>query len=109
MSKLGGAAICAAIALAVRVQAQDTGYAPQGEQIPGPKNATAAEGHCCARGREAPLTEDDQRGWLEDLRQFRHERLIRAGYKDDEYRRKELDWTKRAYVQPQVMIEDRYL
>jgi iron(II)-dependent oxidoreductase len=103
------AAVCAAALCGPAMLGQDTAYAPQGEQIPGPKNPAATEGHCCAQGREAPLTAADQRAWLDDLRQFRRERLIRAGFKDDDYRRKELDWTKRAFIQPQVMIEDRFL
>ncbi len=97
-----------AVVCAVGVFAQDTRHVPQGEQIPGPGNPAAAIEHCCARGGEAAGTEQAQRDWLDDMRHFRRERLIRAGYDDAEYRRPELAWTQRAFIQPQMMIHDRY-
>ncbi|MFX5956990.1 hypothetical protein ABTF01_21575, partial [Acinetobacter baumannii] len=33
----------------------------------------------------------------------------RLGYDDAQYRRPELQWTQRSFVQPQVMVEDRLL
>ena len=70
--------------------AQDARYAPQGDQIPGPP--TPAEFST----------------WLNDIRHWRAERLIRAGYSSKEYERPELAWSQRDYVQPQMMIEDRF-
>jgi formylglycine-generating enzyme required for sulfatase activity len=69
---------------------QDTKYRAEGEQIPGPA---------------APA---DQRSWLEDVRQWRREHLIRIGYSGAEYDRPELKWTQRNFVQPQMMVEERY-
>ena len=46
--------------------------------------------------------------WLADIRAWRAERLVRIGYRDDEYRRSEFQWTQRNFIAPQVMVEDRY-
>jgi iron(II)-dependent oxidoreductase len=71
---------------------QDTHFEPQGDQIPGPvANDPAA-----------------QKAWLADMRQWRRERRIRAGFDDSEYKRPELLWTQRNFVSPQAMVEDRY-
>ena len=59
--------------------AQDARYAPQGDQIPGPP--TPAEFST----------------WLNDIRHWRAERLIRAGYSSKEYERPELAWSQRDW------------
>ena len=70
--------------------AQDTGYPAKGAQIPGP--ATSA----------------DFPKWLADLKHWRMERRIRIGYDDSEYLRPQLEWTQSSFIQPQMMIHDRY-
>ena len=70
--------------------AQDTAYTPQHEQIPG------------------PLTPSAFAAWLRDIHHWRRERLIRIGYDGAQYDRPELKWTQSSFVQPQMMIEDRY-
>lgn len=69
--------------------AQDTQYPADGSQLPGPGSG-------------------EHQAWLNDLRQWRRERLIRMGYDDAEYRRPELLWTQRNFIQPQMMAEERY-
>src|SRR5438876_2581898 len=96
------------VLLAVPLRPQDTEYAPQGEQIPGPHNATEATDHCCARTGQAPVSVSAWQAWLADLQHYRRERLIRAGYRSEQYDRAELKWTQKAFIQPQMMIEDRY-
>ena len=96
------------VLLAVPLRPQDTEYAPQGEQIPGPHNATEATDHCCARTGQAPVSRSAWQAWLADLQHYRRERLIRAGYHSEQYDRAELKWTQKAFIQPQMMIEDRY-
>src|SRR6476646_6399899 len=49
------------------IRAQDTQFPAQGSQIPGPEQGAAARA-----------------AWLADLTRWRHERLIRIGYHDDE-------------------------
>src|SRR5579863_5764616 len=72
------------------LSAQDARYAPQGDQIPGPTNPAEFS------------------SWLSDIRHWRDERLIRIGYRGTEYERPEFAWAQRDFVQPQMMIEDRY-
>ena len=43
-----------------------------------------------------------------DIRHWRMERRIRIGYDDREYARPELQWTQSSFIQPQMMIHDRY-
>src|SRR5580692_12403884 len=70
--------------------AQDTGHRPKENQIAGPRDA------------------GDYDAWLRDLKMWRAERLTRMGYNDAEYRRPELQWAQRDFVQPQMMCEERY-
>ena len=46
--------------------------------------------------------------WITDVRHWRRERLIRIGYDGSQYERPELKWTQSSFIQPQMMIEDRY-
>jgi formylglycine-generating enzyme required for sulfatase activity len=73
-----------------RVCAQDTAYPPRGSQIPGPSTKA-----------EFPK-------WLADLQHWRMEQRIRIGYNGSEYDRAELKWTQSSFIQPQMMIHDRY-
>jgi gamma-glutamyl hercynylcysteine S-oxide synthase len=70
--------------------AQDTVYTPQNEQIPGPPSPSAFA------------------SWLRDIQHWRRERLIRIGYDGSQYDRPELKWAQSSFMQPQMMIEDRY-
>ena len=96
------------MAMAGWLFAQDTKYPPQREQIPGPANPTAASDHCCAVGGERPISNAAWKDWLDEIDHWRKERLIRIGYEGSQYDRPELKWTQRAFVQPQMMAEDRY-
>ncbi|HZT29595.1 MAG TPA: SUMF1/EgtB/PvdO family nonheme iron enzyme [Bryobacteraceae bacterium] len=77
-------------ALAVGLWAQDSRYSPQNEEIPGPPSPA------------------DFPAWLADIQHWRFERRIRMGYDDAQYRRPELLWAQSSFVQPQMMVEDRY-
>jgi formylglycine-generating enzyme required for sulfatase activity len=70
--------------------AQDTRYAPQGEQFPGPPAKT------------------DTAAWLKELKQYREERRVRAGLSGEMYDRPEFGWAQSSFMQPQSMVEDRY-
>jgi len=70
--------------------AQDTAYPPLHSQIPG------------------PATQADFAKWLADVKHWRMERRIRMGYEDSEYSRPQLVWTQSCFIQPQMMIHDRY-
>ncbi|UZW60428.1 SUMF1/EgtB/PvdO family nonheme iron enzyme [Lysobacter enzymogenes] len=46
--------------------------------------------------------------WIEELKDWRREHLVRIGYDDAHYRRPELQWAQRNFVHAQMMVEDRY-
>jgi formylglycine-generating enzyme required for sulfatase activity len=71
--------------------AQDTKYPPQGQQFPGPP------------------TKADTNDWLSEMQHYRLERRIRAGLDGKLYQRPELKWAQSSFIQPQAMVEDRYL
>src|ERR1700690_1547079 len=89
--------------------AQVSPVQPQGSQIPGPAQGGAgldwySEMTNWRRDSAAAFPR-----WQEALRVWRNEQHIRMGYDDSEYRRPELLWTQRDFVQPQAMVEERYL
>jgi len=82
----------------------------RGSQILGPDQQDSGEADWLARlnnwkrdttGQHAP--------WLAAMRSWRAEQLAKTGYDDAQYRRPELRWTQRDFVQTQAMMEDRYL
>ena len=56
-----------------------------------------------------PRSENEAVAWLAAMRQWREERLGQMHYSGAEYDRPELKWTQRSFIQPQMMVEDRYL
>ena len=48
------------------------------------------------------------KAWLEDITHWRMEARVRAGYSGQEYERPELKWTQSSFIQPQMMVEDRF-
>ncbi len=88
------------------ITAQDTLFPPASEQIPGPNCAAPVEWNGAQPPR--PCSRAESEAWLADLRHWRMERKIRAGYFDSEYERPELKWTQSSFIQPQMMIHDRY-
>ena len=75
---------------AIVLIAQDPGVSPQGYHFEGPRTPA-----------EFPR-------WLADMKRWRMEYLKRIGYNGAEYDRPELKWTQSSFMQPQMMIEDRY-
>jgi gamma-glutamyl hercynylcysteine S-oxide synthase len=88
------------------VGAQDTAYPPVWEQIPGPKCAPVPQWN--SPDKPKTCSPDEIAKWLEDIRHWRMEHWIRMGYQDSEYKRPELAWTQSSFIQPQMMVEDRY-
>ena len=87
--------ILAGILIAVWVaagmlSAQDPAVRPEGFHFAGP--ATPAE---------FPK-------WIADMKRWRMEYLKRIGYDGAEYDRPELQWAQSSFMQPQMMVEDRY-
>ncbi|MBS1872307.1 MAG: SUMF1/EgtB/PvdO family nonheme iron enzyme [Acidobacteria bacterium] len=76
--------------LTLTLAAQDTRFQPQNEEFPGPPDP-------------ASFSE-----WLADIQHWRAERRIRIGYDASQYARPELKWAQSSFIQPQMMVEDRF-
>ncbi|HEX3985277.1 MAG TPA: formylglycine-generating enzyme family protein [Acidobacteriaceae bacterium] len=99
-------------ALAAGAAAQDTHYSPEGQQIPPP---SCLIHHGAWEGSSEPCTPDNYASWLKDIEHWRSERRIRVGLDGpqfegvpDFYALPELQWTRSEFMQPQMMVQDRY-
>jgi iron(II)-dependent oxidoreductase len=100
----GLAAAC--VASMVVGLAQDTKYAPARQQIP-PPECMAARGLWA--GGYTPCDDTAHQQWLNDVTHWRTERRIRIGYDGSRYQMPQLAWTQSSFIQPQMMVQDRYL
>jgi len=105
-SSLGLLALAITISAAAPTLAQDTQYSPRGQQIPSPDclylhNAwdNAVVAGC------VPFTHER---WIHDLQHWRAERRIRIAYDPSRYDLPALHWTQSSFIQPQLMVQDRY-
>jgi formylglycine-generating enzyme required for sulfatase activity len=91
--------------------AQDSSYRPTGQQIPPPTCYTQMESFEDLRAGPAPAscTAQTHQAWLSDVQHWRTERHIRTGYDDTRYRNPALAWAQSSFIQPQMMVQDRYL
>jgi len=99
--RIGAALLMAAAACL----GQDTHFPPQDQQIPVPECLTmkaAWEGGSKACGQT------EHEAWLADIRHWRNERRIRIGYDGSRYDLPALQWTQASFIQPQMMVQDRY-
>ena len=96
------------VAAALCLIAQDTQYQPDGSQIPGPGHSNANPDWIAELREWESARSNTYQTWLADLTRWRHEHLIRMGYDDSQYKRPELLWTQRNFIQPQMMAEERY-
>src|SRR5581483_7542306 len=87
--------------------AQDTHFAPKGQLIPPPECLTLKGAW---EGGYTPCTAATHEAWLKDVRHWREERSIRTGLTLAEWRYSEpaLKWTQSSFMQPQMMVHDRY-
>lgn len=85
--------------------AQDSKYTPESQQIPVPKCLTM---HWVWEGGYTPCTESDHQEWLADITHWRNERRIRIGYSGARYGMPELRWTQASFIQPQMMVQERF-
>jgi iron(II)-dependent oxidoreductase len=51
---------------------------------------------------------EEMETWLKEMRGWRANRHIRMGYSDEMYELPALQWTQSSFIQPQMMMEDRY-
>lgn len=92
-------------ALAMFSSAQDSHYSPRGQQIPPPEcfNLRGAW-----EGGYIPCNPGSHQHWLNDITHWRMERRIRVGYDPARYQMPELQWAQSSFMQPQMMVHDRY-
>ena len=96
----------AACTLAFTAVAQDTRFPALDQQIPGPPCLVM---HGEGEPAMPPCTDELHNAWLRDVSHWRAERLLRVGYSDESYTQPELQWTQSSFIQPQMMVEDRFL
>ncbi len=86
---------------------QDTDYGPRGsaQQFGAPSCYTEKGAW---EGGSTPCTTTDLDAWLADIAHWRNERKIRVGYDDRRYHLPAFAWTQSAFMQPQMMVQDRY-
>jgi len=94
-----------AMLFAVQLSAQDSYYAPKGQQIPPPSCFTIRGAW---EGGYVPCTPLSHYDWLTDITHWRAERRIRIGYDPARYEMPALKWTQSSFMQPQMMVHDRY-
>jgi formylglycine-generating enzyme required for sulfatase activity len=90
---------------AFHVFAQDSKFRPANQQIPVP-DCLNTKG--LLDGSFKPCTAEDHQTWLADITHWRSERRIRIGYNGSRYEMPELMWTQSSFMQPQMMVQDRF-
>ena len=91
--------------LGIYAFAQDTRFGPKGQQIPVPDCLTMKGAW---EGGTKPCTQEEQKSWLADITHWRNERRIRIGYNGSRYDLPAFKWTQSSFMQPQMMVQDRY-
>jgi iron(II)-dependent oxidoreductase len=85
--------------------AQNTHFAPKVQQIPVPECLTMKG---LWEGGSKPCTQNEHEAWITDITHWRMERRIRIGYDGARYDLPALQWTQSSFMQPQMMVQDRY-
>ena len=85
--------------------AQDSQFRPKGQQIPVPDCLTMKG---LWEGGSKPCSQTEHDAWLADITHWRMERRIRVGYDGARYDLPALRWTQSSFMQPQMMVQDRY-
>ncbi len=89
------------------MKAQDTHFPPGDQQIPVPECVGVAVKDLWFPGSKL-CGPAEHESWLADIRHWRDERRIRIGYDGSRYDRPEFQWTQSSFIQPQMMVHDRY-
>jgi formylglycine-generating enzyme required for sulfatase activity len=85
--------------------AQDFRYMPHEQQIPPPPCLVM---HFAWEGDTPPCTALTHEQWLKAITDWRAERRIRVGYDGSRYDLPALKWAQSSFIQPQMMVHDRY-
>ena len=100
------AIVLAAAAWTLPALAQDSQYRPVNQQIPPP---TCLSLKFAWEGPNTPCTDVTHQQWLTDVTHWRTERLIRIGFDDARYRLRGDRMGAIRFVQPQMMVHDRFI
>ncbi|MGA8041849.1 MAG: formylglycine-generating enzyme family protein, partial [Terracidiphilus sp.] len=101
-------ALCIALLAAgipLAAAAQDTAYHAEGQQIPPPNCMNL---HHAWEGPAVTCPPNIHEHWLADIRHWRAERRVRVAYDPARYALPALQWTQSSFIQPQMMVQDRY-
>ena len=102
-----GLSLLAAIFIAqANAQGGGLGGNPQGQLLLPPPCLAPSP---ITRPGAAACTPSTHRDWLADITHWRTERLIRTGYDGSRYNLPQLQWAQHSFMQPQMMVHDRYL
>jgi gamma-glutamyl hercynylcysteine S-oxide synthase len=96
------------VVVSVSARAQDSRYAPSTfteQLLNSPPCFTI---RMPWEGENVPCTALTHPEWLNDLKHWRTERLIRIGYDPARYSLPALTWTQSSFIQPQMMVHDRF-
>jgi formylglycine-generating enzyme required for sulfatase activity len=94
-----------ALAVSTISSAQDSHFRPKSQQIPVPECLTMKG---LWEGGSKPCSQTEHESWLADITHWRNERRIRVGYDGSRYDLPALRWTQSSFIQPQMMVQDRY-
>ena len=86
--------------------AQGGGGNPAGQLIAAPPCLTV--GQLVRPGTPLGCTPSTHRDWLAEQTHWRTERRIRIGYDGSRYNLPQLQWAEHSFIQPQMMVHDRY-
>ncbi len=92
-------------AMSATASTQDSKFPPAEQQIPVPECLTMRG---LWEGGSKACTQNEHEAWLADIRHWRNERRIRIGYNGSRYDLPALQWTQSSFIQPQMMVHDRY-
>ena len=94
------------LAISAAASAQSTQYPAIDQQIPVPECMNL---HFAWNGAVIPpCTSSTHDRWLSDLQHWRAERRVRMAYDPSRYELPALRWTQSSFMQPQMMVHDRY-
>jgi len=99
------ALLAVVVAVATVASAQDSKFSPKDQQIPVPECLTMKG---LWEDGTQPCSENEHEAWLADITHWRNERRIRIGYAGARYDIPPLKWTQSSFMQPQMMVHDRY-
>jgi gamma-glutamyl hercynylcysteine S-oxide synthase len=86
--------------------AQDTHYPARNQQIPPPECNLLRNAWESALA--APCPPNMHERWLRDIDHWRTERRIRTTFDPARYQLPAFQWTQSSFIQPQMMVHDRY-